>query len=204
MNTANRFAPLLCVNLMFAAAACRPSPDDARHDSAVSSIGTVADAPGLNADTVGHGGDGAAIADPDQRFLHWMLNHHAEVVYLAHQAARHPDSATIRDVAKGVDESHDAETARMQALLRTEFGDTVSPTIRREHVGMVTPFASMRGEAYGSAFRSFLVAHHSEAVKMLDSASSELRRPSVRDLAQEIRRARARDVQALRPARGRP
>ena len=177
---------------------CRPTAEDARHDSAVSSVGTVADAPGLNLDTVGHGADLLAVTDPDQRFLRWMLSHHAEVVYLAHQAARHRDSATIRDVARRVDQSHDAETARMRNMLRDEFGDTTSPGIRREHVGMVTPFASMSGDAYGSAFRSFLISHHSEALKMIDSTFSQLRRTSVRSLAQEIRRTRTGDIEALR------
>lgn len=201
MNTTNVRIALFC-SLMLAAAGCGASPEDARHDSATGSIGSAADAPGLAADTVGHGNAGASIANPDQRFLRWMLNHHAEVVYLAHQATRHPDSATIRALAQRVDRSHDAETARMRTLLRAEFGDTTSPAIRREHAAMVTPFASMRGEAYGSAFRSFLVAHHSEAVKMLDSASSGLQRPAVRNLAEEIRRARTGDIDALRRAPG--
>ena len=179
-------------------AACRSSAEDVRHDSAVGSIGSVADAPGLNADTVGHGPDLVTLTDPDQRFLRWMLNHHAEVVYLAHQAMRHPDSATVRDIAARVDRAYDAETTRMRSVLREEFGDSTSPLIRREHVGMVAPFASMSGEAYGSAFRSFLAAHHSEALKMIDSSSSGLRRPSVRGLAEELRRARIGDIEALR------
>lgn len=192
----------LSVAALIALHGCRPSAKDVAHDSAVGSVGTVADAPRLDADTVGHGVM-SAIADPDQRFLRAMLAHHAEVVYLAHQAIRHPDSARVREEARAVDRSHDTETDQMRALLRAEFNDTVNPGMRREHVGMVTPFASMSGESYGAAFRSFLSAHHGEAVKMIDSVSAELRRPAVRRLATDLRAARQRDMQRLSATAGR-
>lgn len=180
---------------------CRPSADDIAHDSAVGAVGTVADAPGLDADTVGHGAM-RVVADPDQRFLHWMLAHHAEVVYLAHQALQHPDSASVRAEARVVDESHDAEAERIRGLLRAEFADTANPGMRREHVGMVAPFARMSGRSYGVAFRSFLSAHHAEAVKMIDSVSAQLRRPPVQRVAAELRAARQRDIQRLSATEG--
>lgn len=139
----------------------------------------------------------AVPADPDQRFLHWMLAHHAEVVYLAHQAFRRPDSATVREEARAIDIAYDAETERMRTLLRSEFGDTANPGMRAEHVGMVTPFANMSGDSYRTAFRSFLSAHHAESVKMIDSLTPQLRRPSVRSLAGALRTARQRDIQRL-------
>lgn len=181
---------------------CRPSADDVAHDAAVGAVGTVADAPGLDADTVGHGVM-SVVADPDQRFLRWMLAHHAEVVYLAHQALQHPDSASVRAEASVVDGSYDAETERIRELLRAEFADTANHGMRREHVGMVAPFARMSGQSYGAAFRSFLSAHHAEAVKMIDSVSAQLRRPPVRRIAAELRAARQRDIQRLSATDGR-
>lgn len=192
-----RLSPAMIVlGVLGSAQACRPSSKEVAHDSAVGSIGTAADAPRLDADTVGHGAIGG-MADPDQRFLRWMLAHHAEVVYLAHQGARHPDSARVRAEARAVDQSHDAETVRLRELLRSEFRDTTSPAIRSEHVAMVAPFANMSGESYGSAFRSFLAAHHAEAVKMTDSVLAQLRRPAVRQLAADLRAARRRDIARL-------
>lgn len=46
---------------------CQPSREDVRHDSAVGSIGSAADAPKLDPDTVGHGGDTAATIEGGQR-----------------------------------------------------------------------------------------------------------------------------------------
>lgn len=177
---------------------CRPSPEDAVHDSAIGAVGTVADAPRLDADTVGHGAM-KAIADPDQRFLHWMLAHHAEVVYLAHEALKHPDSARVREEARLVDQAYDAETDRMRALLRSEFSDTVNPGMRPEHVGMVSPFARLSGEPYRAAFRSFLSAHHGEALRMIDSVRSQLRRPAVQRVAIDLGAARERDIRRVAP-----
>ena len=188
--------------LLAASAACRPSAEDAVRDSGAGSVATAASALRLGSDSVKHARpeDGT---DPDQRFLRGMLAHHAEVVYLAHQASRHRDSALVRDVARAVDRSHDAESARMLELLRSEFGDTASPGMRKEHVAMVTPFEKMSREEYGSAFRAFLAAHHTEAVKMIDSVGAQLRRPAVRDVATELRVARQRDIERLRSSAAR-
>lgn len=192
----------LALVLCAASASCRQSADDDIHDSAVGSVSRAAAELRLGSDTVTHGLP-ENMADPDQRFLHWMLAHHAEVVYLAHQGSRHRDSALVRDVARAVDRSHDAESARMQQLLRSEFGDTALPGMRKEHVAMVTPFEKMSREEYGPAFRSFLAAHHAEAVRMIDSVSARLRRPAVRDVATELRAARQRDIERLRSSAAR-
>lgn len=194
----------VCPALVFvlAASACRQSADDAVHDSGAGSIAAEASALRLGADTVERALPEDAT-DPDQRFLRWMLAHHAEVVYLAHQASRHPAGAIVREVARAVDRSHDTESGRMSELLRREFGDTASPGMRSEHVAMVTPFERMSREEYGPAFRSFLAAHHAEAVSMIDSVSARLRRPAVRDVATELRVARQRDIERLRSSAAR-
>lgn len=177
---------------------CGPSREDVQHDSAVAAIGTVADAPRLDADTVGHGRDTTPIADPDQRLLRWMLQHHAELVYAAHQAMQHRDSVTVRELARAVDRTHDGETAEMRSLLRGEFHDETAPTIRPEHAAMVAPFASLRGASYGAAFRSFLITHHAEAIRTIDSVTPQLTRPRVKNLASRLKNARSRDMEALR------
>lgn len=159
------------------------------------------DSPKLDADTVARGlADSArarAAADPDRYFLRWMIDHHAELGYLAHQALRHPDSLTIRDEAYRADRTLDAETTEMRALLRGAYGDTIPPAIRKEHVAMVTPFSELAGERYSSAFRAFLLTHHREAARMTDSLLPRLARPQVRALAQRLKAARARDIAAL-------
>lgn len=183
--------------VLAASVACRQSAEDAVHDSGAGSVATAASALRLGPDSMKHAlpEDGA---DPDQRFLRAMLAHHAEVVYLAHQASRHPDGAVVREVAGAVDRSYDAESARMLGLLRSEFGDNSIPGMRSEHAAMVSPFEKMSREQYGPAFRSFLAAHHAEAVRMIDSASAQLRRPAVRNVATELRVARQRDIERLR------
>ena len=183
--------------VLAASAACRQSADDAVHDSGAGSVATAVSALRLGSDTVKRALP-EAVTDSDQRFLRWMLAHHAEVVYLAHQASRHPEGAVVREVGREVDRSHDAESARMLELLRSEFGDNAIPGMRSEHVAMVTPFEKMSREEYGPAFRAFLAAHHAEAVKMIDSVSAQLRREAVRDVATDLRVARQRDIERLR------
>lgn len=179
-------------------AACTSSDGERSGDTATAAVAS-ADTPDAHAPSVAGARATSTIADPDHRFIAWMLNHHAEVVYLAHQAAKHPDSLAIRAAARRLDQTHDAETAELRSLLRAEFGDTNPPAIRQEHVGMVTPFARLSGDSYANAFRGFLLAHHGEAVATVDSMLSRLTRPAVRTIAQRIRRERQRDIAALQP-----
>lgn len=174
--------------------ACQPSREEVRHDSAVASVGSAMDSPDMDLDTVGHSTDSSLAADADQRFLRWMLDHHAELVYLAHQALARPDSTTVHGEARRLDQTHDAETAAMRRLLTQEYGDSYRPTVRREHVAMVAPLAQMSRDAFPTAFRTFLITHHREAVRAIDSLLPELRRTSVRAVAESLRVARGRDI----------
>lgn len=188
---------------------CQPSREDARRDSAVASVGTRMDSPKLDLDTVGQGLEDAAMlaraaADPDQRFLRWMLDHHAELVTLAHEARVHRDSLAVREEAARLDTTHDAETRALTALLREEFSDSYRPRVRREHEGMLAPLRTMSGDAYRRAFREFLITHHREAIRAADSVLPTLRRPHVRDAIARIRTARTRDIAALERRIARP
>lgn len=180
---------------------CQPSREDARRDSAVASVGSRMDSPKLDVDTVGQGLEDSAMlartaADADQRFLRWMLDHHAELVTLAHEARMRRVSLAVREEAARLDTTHDAETKALTALLREEFDDPYRP-VRRKHEGMLAPLRTMSGDAYRRAFGEFLVTHHRVAIRAADSVSPTLRRPHVRDAITRIRTARMRDIAAL-------
>lgn len=141
--------------------------------------------------------DSTAKTSADQDFLKWMLNHHAEMVYVAHQLVERPDAAQIRADARSLDVSHDAESASMRRLLQDEFQDAFEPKVRVEHQAMVAPFATMTARNLPDGFRSFLGAHHREAIRYIDSVRPALSNTRVRTLADSIRAARNRDVAEL-------
>ena len=181
---------------------CQPSREDARRDSVVASLGTRMDSPKLDLDTVGQRLEdstmlGDSAADPDERVLRWMLDHHAELVTLAHQARAHRDSLAVREEAARLDTTHDADTRALTTLLREEFGGSYRPRVRREDERMLAPLRTLSGDAYRRAFREFLVTDHREAIRAADSILPTLRRPHVRDAIARIRTARIRDIAAL-------
>lgn len=181
-----------------ASAACGPARDDAAHDSAGTSAGNRLEGRESTPDTMKHHeSDSVAGMDRDQRFLRWMLDQHAELIFLAHQALAHTDSLAVRDEAKHLDDTHDAETAELIAILRQEYRDQYRASVRPEHAAMLAPFKSLSGNAYSSAFRSFLITHHREAVRVTDSSLASLRRPRVRAVAERIKAARERDISLL-------
>ena len=126
-----------------------------------------------------------------------MLDHHAELISVAHGILARPDSAVVRAEARALDDSHDAKTAEICALLGTEFGRSYLPAIRTEHAAMIAPFAKMSTQVLPAAFRSLLAAHHGESVRAIDSIVPSLSNVRVQHLAQRLGAARQRDIQVL-------
>lgn len=181
-----------CLLLAGAANACGKAGNDAAADSPAASPGSTArqETPAAVATTT-----------PDQRFLRWMLAHHAELVYVAHEVLKRPDKAVVLADARRLDETHDAEAETMKRVLTEDFSDNYVPEMRQEHAAMVAPFATMTTQNLRDGFRSFLAAHHNEAIKVTDSLLPTLTNPRVRALADSLRAARARDIQVLLPGR---
>lgn len=150
----------------------------------------------MPAQSAGPSGDAAGMTG-DQRFLRWMLDHHAELVTVAHRVLARPDSAVVRLEARGLDDSHDAETIAMRALLQKEYSDSYLPATREEHEAMIAPYAKMPAQALPAAFRSLLAAHHGEAVRAIDSMLPTLANPRVRAIADSMRATRQRDIRVL-------
>lgn len=133
----------------------------------------------------------------DQRFLHWMLDHHAELVSVAHQVLARPDSNIVRVEARRLDNSRDAETIEMRALLQAEYSEFYAPSIRQEHTAMIAPYATLPTQSLPPAFRSLLAVHHGEAVRAIDSMVPTLVNPRVKEIAERIRTTRQGDIQLL-------
>lgn len=135
--------------------------------------------------------------DPDQAFLRRMLNHHAGLTLISHAAIERAHDEETRNAARYVDLRHDVERDRLRRILREEFGDSTPARVLPEHSVAADSLAILSGGEYDRAFRHWVVAHHREALRMIENALPGLRRFDVRSLAREIRENQLRELTEL-------
>ncbi len=143
------------------------------------------------------GRDTAAEVDADSLFLRRMLEHHAGLTSIVHAAAACTDGVAVREEARLIDLRHDVEKDRLRAALRREFADSPSPTAPTAFQAEADSLARLAGCEYERAFRERVVAHHREAVRMIDAYLPLARRSRVRQLAESIRENQLRETAAL-------
>ena len=136
-------------------------------------------------------------ADQDREFLRRMLEHHSSLTLISHAAAEQASSQEARRAAQYIDLRHDVERDRLRRLLRREFRDTLMPPVQPRGQSVADSLALLSGTEYDRAFREWVLAHHREAVRMIDGYLPRLRRPGVTSLAQEIRENQLREIREL-------
>ena len=139
----------------------------------------------------------ARADDPDHRFLRTMLAHHAALTAISHTAARNAADPAARKQAGLVDVRHDTEKDRLRALLRTEFADSTEAVVLPEHQAVADSLARHTAGAYSRAFRDRVILLDREAVAQVDTFLPHAKRPRVRQLAQDIRATRLREIADL-------
>ena len=175
-------------------AACAPSDkgDEARVPAAAPASDTTMPA------MAGTPGDMSSMAgmtgDADHDFLRMMSDHHKGLIALAHEAKDRPKpSATIADGQK-LDAKQDAELDRMVTLLETDFKDPYAPKVMPEYKAMHDALESKSGTEFDRTFYQSVVAHHQQALTMIDAYLPKAKNPAIRKMAETMKADQAREI----------
>lgn len=136
-----------------------------------------------------------ASGNADQMFLHMMSDHHRGMIAMAHPAMENKSaSAAVRADAKKIDATQDAELATMAQMLKTDFSDPYKPTVQTSHQAMADAMMKANGSAYDRMFYANTVAHHREAVAMIDQYMARLSRSDVKAMAEMMKAEQLREI----------
>lgn len=192
-----RFASrLVAAVVTAAAAACTTGSDTARQDTAVPATASAAPAVG---DT-GHAATGmtamgAMTGNPDQDFLRMMSDHHKGLIAMAHPTMEGKGAtAAVQADARKLDKTQDAELDTMVTMLEKDFNDPYGPKVMPDNQAMADSLAQQSGAAYDRTFYRDVIAHHRQAIGMIDQYLPKLTRPELKAMATRMKADQEREI----------
>jgi uncharacterized protein (DUF305 family) len=188
-----RIRALAACTLLPVFAACGGGGDDAGQQSSADSAAPATTAPPADTSGMQH----AAARDADQEFARMMVDHHQGMIVMAQQAMERGRTEALKTEAHGMHQKQETEQKELLALLQREYQDTHQPTVTPSNRAMADSLSAKQGADYDMAFRMHTIAHHREAIQMVDQFLPRLARPELRTMAERMKADQGAEIQKL-------
>ena len=190
-------SPIL-LTVLLAVAACQPADDT---DAQTARPGSDSSHAGMDHGAMGHDMTGSSSYS-DVAFLDGMTAHHQMALDMAEMADERAGSDAVRTLAREIAAAQRAEIDTMRAWRSRWFADAPAPGDMSADDMAAMGMAGMdmdalmaaRGAAFDRLFQQQMIPHHAGAITMAAQAQVESERPEIRDLAETIIAAQAREV----------
>lgn len=136
--------------------------------------------------------------DPDQEFVRMMVDHHQGLIALSDTALAMKPSEHIRMDAREMSRKQRAEQTKMIAMLKADYGEDKMPMVMPSNAQMVSEVASKAGKDLDRTFREKVIAHHEEALKMVDDYMPKFTKPAVRTMATKMKADQQKEIAELK------
>ena len=186
----------LLASVVIASACSAPSDrrDDATTPAAAAAPASDTAHPAMAGKEAGRSGMSRMTGDADHDFLRMMSDHHKGLILLAHEAKeRKGTSPTIAD-GRTLDTKQDAELDRMVTMLEKDFKDPYTPKALPEHQAMHDALESKSGKEFDRTFYQNVIAHHQQALTMIDAYLPNAKSPAIRKMAETMKADQAREI----------
>ena len=196
----------ILIPVLALSAACATSKDTPRSDTAAAITPTtlgadsIAHAPAMSGvQNDAHGGMGDMSAMPtttgnaDHDFLRMMTDHHKAMVTMAHEAKEQKGSS-IREIATRLDAEQDKELDQMTTMLEHDFKDPYVPKVMPDNQKMIDALKAKAGAGFDRTFLENTIAHHQEAIKMVDGYLPKSANATIKTMAAKMKADQAREI----------
>jgi uncharacterized protein (DUF305 family) len=186
---------LAAVVVVCAAVSCARSGERAADTSAGapaadSAASAMAAMPGMNR---------PAAKDADQEFLRSMVDHHEGMIQMAMPAMTKASQPSTQNDAHQLHTKQADEQKKMIGMVQSMYGETVTPMVMPPDKAMIDALQTKSGAEYDRAFYRDVIAHHREALKMVDDFMPRLTKPDVRQMAAKIKADQQKEITAFEP-----
>ena len=145
----------------------------------------------------GHEMAASASRDSTRAFLRMMVDHHQGLIAMGDSARGRATRATTKADAHKLRDEQAAEQRRMGTMLRRTYGvDSVQPAVIPSNQAMLDTLGRASGADYDRTFYRLVVAHHRQAIGMIDQALPHLT-PDMRRMAAGMRAKQQREIAQL-------
>ena len=136
--------------------------------------------------------------DADQEFIRMMVDHHQGLIVLADTAlAMNPSEHTRMD-AREMSQKQRGEEKKMIDMLKSDYGETKMPMIMPSSAQFISDLASKTGKDLDKTFKEKVIAHHEEAIKMIDDYTPRFTKPATRAMAAKMKKDQQAEIADLK------
>ncbi len=185
---------------LVAFAACSPKPDSTADSTALTPVPS-ASASGDSTTTSSNmqmSGMAHMTGDPDRDFLRMMSDHHKGLTAMAHPTLDKKENLAVKGDASKMDKKQDAELEKMITILDQQYKDTYTPSVMPDNQRMVDELKGKSGADYSRTFLKNVIAHHEQAIKMIDDYLPKAKNPQVKRMAEKMKSDQSKEIAELR------
>ena len=136
----------------------------------------------------------ALAGDADRDFLRMMSDHHKGLIVMAHMTKDRRQGGRVVTDAKRLDAKQDAELDKMVSMLETTYKDPYAPRVMPEHQAMADKLKIASAADYDRTFYESVIAHHAQALAMVDAYLPHAKSAVVKQLAETMKAGQAREI----------
>lgn len=190
----SRLCRLLLVGAAVISTACsrtdRPADTTGAAAAPDSSANAMAGMPGMNR---------PPAKDAEHEFLRKMVDHHEGLIQMAMAAMTKASKPSTQGDAHQLHTKQMDEEKRMIDMVRSMYGETVTPMAMPEHKAMNDSLETKSGAEYDRTFYRNVIAHHREALKMVDDFAPRFTKADIRQMAEKMKADQQREITQFEP-----
>jgi len=135
--------------------------------------------------------------DPDRDFLRMMSDHHKGLIAMVHPTLDKKENLAITGDAAKMDKKQDAELDKMITMLDQQYKDSYTPSVMPDNQRMVDELKDKSGADYSRTFLKNVIAHHQQAIQMVDEYLPKAKNPQVKAMAEKMKSDQAKEITEL-------
>ena len=136
--------------------------------------------------------------DADHDFLRMMSDHHKGLILMAHETIESKDKLGVKDIARRLDKEQDDELDKMTTMLEQDFKDPYAPKVTPDNQAMADQLKGKTGTDYDRTFLQNVIAHHEQAVKMIDDYLPKAKAPALKTMAESMKATQTKEIAEFR------
>ena len=135
--------------------------------------------------------------DADHEFLRMMADHHEGLVAMGMDAMNRAQDDSVKSAAHKMHEKQAMERDSIVAMIQQMYNEQHRPTPMPKNQAQIDSLQQMSGEGVDRYFLQTIIAHHQEAIQMIDQHLPSFTKPQVRQMAEKMRADQQKEIQEL-------
>ena len=140
---------------------------------------------------------GGPAQDADHEFLRMMSDHHEGLEVMGADAMNRAVDDSVKSVAHNLHTKQAAQQDTMVAMIQRAYNEQYTPSIMPGNAAQADSLRQMSGADADRYFLRTTIAHHEEAIGMIDDFLPRFTKPEVRQMAEQMRREQQREIEEL-------